>query len=143
MYVSEVGGSMKDELYYYRVVRTEKGWERPLWLKEEDIVKAEELAERLTKIVEEFNENNKKFKATVSIRYCKPTVCEDKRVFYDITLKDMESGEEVATITFEWNMTDGLKSLVYVIAGEYVTRLEDTLNILYLAGKLAAEFFKD
>ena len=132
---------MKEELYHYRVERTERGWERPLWIPVEITRKVEELAERLQKVVDEFNRNTTKLKAELQLRYCKPTVCSEVRVFYDVKLKGGD-GEEIATITYEWNMTEGLKSLVYVIADEYVTRLEDTLNILHLTGKLAVEFYR-
>jgi len=134
-----------EELYHYRAERTERGWERPRWVREEDAVRAERLAERLMKVLDEFNENSRRFKASLELRYCKPTICEDTRVFYDTNVYERESGEQVATITYEWNMTTNVKTLVYVIADtdEHLTTLEDTLNILFLAGKLVAEFFKD
>jgi hypothetical protein len=136
---------MKEELYHYRVERTERGWERPLWLPAEITRKAEELAERFERVVDEFNKNTTRFKANLELRYCKPTVCEDTRAFYDTKVYERESGEQVATITYEWNMTTNVKTLVYVLADtdEHLTSLEDTLSILHLAGKLAKEFFSD
>jgi hypothetical protein len=132
---------MKEELYHYRVERTDRGWERPLWIPVEITRKVEELAERLQKVLDEFNENSRRFKASLELRYCKPTICEDTRVFYDTNVYERESGEQVATITYEWNTTTNVKTLVYVLADtdECITTLEDTLNILFLAGKLAKE----
>jgi len=42
-------------------------------------------------------------------------------------------------------MTTNVKTPVYVLADtdEHLTILEDTLNILFLAGKLAKEFFSN
>jgi hypothetical protein len=134
-----------EELYHYRAERTERGWKRPQWVKVEDARKAEELAERLQRVLDEFNENSRRFKASLELRYCKPTICEDTRVFYDTNVYERESGEQVATITYEWNMTTNVKTPVYVLADtdEHLTTLENTLNILFLAGKLAKEFFSN
>ncbi len=136
---------MKDELYHYRVERTERGWERPLWLPAEITRKVEELAERLQKVLDKFNENSRRFKASLELRYCKPTVCEDTRVFYDTKVYERESGEQVATITYEWNMTTNVKTPVFVLidTDEHITTLKDTLSILFLASKLAKEFYND
>jgi hypothetical protein len=136
---------MEDGGFHVRVERTEKGWERPRWVKVEDARKAEELAERLMKVLDEFNENSRRFKASLELRYCKPTICEDTRVFYDTNVYERESGEQVATITYEWNMTTNVKTPVYVLADtdEHLTTLENTLNILFLAGKLAKKFFSN
>jgi hypothetical protein len=133
---------MKEELYHYRVERTERGWERPRWVKVEDARKVEELAERLQKVLDEFNKNTTRLKTELQLRYCKPSVCGGEvRVFYDVMLKG-EGGEEVATITYEWNITDDVKTFVFVMADTYIIRLEDTLNILHLTGKLAVEFYR-
>jgi hypothetical protein len=136
---------MKGELYHYKVERTERGWERPLWIPVEITRKVEELAERLERAVDEFNKNTTRFKARLELRYCKPTICEDTRVFYDTNVYERESGEQVATITNEWNTTTNVKTLVHVLADtdEHMTTLEGTLNILFLAGKLAKEFFSN
>jgi hypothetical protein len=131
---------MEDEGFYVKVEKMGR-WERPRWVSVEIARKAEELAERLMRVIDEFNKNTTRLKTELQLRYCKPSVCEDTRVFYDVMLK--ESGEEVATITFEWNMTDDIKSILYVMTDEYVTSLEDTLNILFLAGKLAKEFYSN
>jgi hypothetical protein len=134
---------VEDEGFHVRVGRTERGWERPWWVKEEDAVRAERLAMRLQKVLDEFNENNARFKARLDLRYCKPSVCNDVRVFYDANVYERGSGEQVATITYEWNMTDDRKSFVFVVADtdEHLTTLENTQNILFLAGKLATEFY--
>ena len=133
---------MEDGGFYIKVETVKGKWERPRWVREEDAVRAERLAERLQRVLDEFSENTRSFKASISIRYCKPSVCEKtKRVFYDIELE--KDGEPVATITFEWNMTDDEKVFVFVVTDTYVTSLEDTLNILFLAGKLAKEFFSN
>jgi hypothetical protein len=134
---------MEDEVYGVRVKRVREGWERPQWVKVEDARKAEKLAERLQKVVDEFNENSRRFKASLELRYCKPSVCSEVRVFYDTNVYERESGEQVATITYEWNMTTNVKTPVYVLADtdEHLTRLEDVLSILFLAGKLAKEFY--
>ena len=134
---------MKEELHHYKVERTERGWERPLWVSAEIAKRVEELAERLQKVVDEFNKNTTRFKAHLELRYCKPTICEDTRAFYDTNVYERESGEQVATITYEWNMTTNVKTLVYVLADtdEHMTRLEDVLSILFLASKLAKEFY--
>jgi len=130
---------MEDGGFYIKVEKVKGKWERPRWVREEDAVRAERLAERLQRVL---SENTRSFKASISIRYCKPSVCEKtKRVFYDIELE--KDGEPVATITFEWNMTDDEKVFVFVVTDTYVTSLEDTLNILFLAGKLAKEFFSN
>jgi hypothetical protein len=136
---------VEEELYHYRVERTERGWERPLWVSAEITKRVEELAERLMRVIDEFNENSRKFKAHLELRYCKPSVCSEVRVFYDTKVYERESGEQVATITYEWNMTDNIKTIVYVLADtdEHLTRLEDVLSILFLAGKLAKEFYSD
>jgi hypothetical protein len=139
-----MGGTLvvvEDGGFYVKVEKVEGRWKRPRWVKDEDAVRAEKLAERLQKILDEFNESTRSFKASISIRYCKPSVCEKtKSVFYDVELE--KDGEPMATITFEWNMTDDERIFVYIITDTYVTSLEDTLNILHLAGKLAVEFFK-
>jgi hypothetical protein len=133
---------MEDGGFYVKVEKVKGKWERPRWVKVEDAMKAEELAERLAKILDEFSENTRSFKAGISIRYCKPSVCrETKSVFYDVEIE--KDGEPKATITFEWDMTDNQRRFVFVVTDTYVTSLEDTLNILHLAGKLAVEFFKD
>ena len=130
---------MEDGGFYIKVEKVKGKWERPRWVREEDAVRAERLAERLQRVL---SENTRSFKASISIRYCKPSVCEKtKRVFYDIELE--KDGEPVATITFEWNMTDDEKVFVFVVTDTYVTSLEDTLNTLFLAGKLAKEFFSN
>jgi hypothetical protein len=136
---------VEDEVYGVRVKRVREGWERPGWVKDEDAVRAERLAERLQKVLDEFNRNTTKLKAELELRYCKPSVCSEMRVFYDANVYERESGEQVATITYEWNMTTNTKTLVYVLADtdEHITTLEDTLNILFLAGKLAKEFYND
>jgi len=136
---------MEDGGFYIKVEKVKGKWERPRWVREEDAVRAERLAERLMKVLDEFNENSRRFKASLELRYCKPTICEDTRVFYDTNVYERESGEQVATITYEWNMTTNVKTPVYVLADtdEHLTILEDTLNILFLAGKLAKEFFSN
>jgi hypothetical protein len=131
---------VEDEAFYVKVEKAKGKWERPRWVKDEDAVRAEKLAERLMRVIKEFNENTRSFKANIGIRYCKPSVCEDTRVFYDVELE--REGEEVATISFEWNMTSDEKTFVFIMADTYITRLEDTLNILYLTGKLATEFYR-
>jgi hypothetical protein len=139
--VSE-GVVMEDGGFYIKVEKVKGKWERPRWVREEDAVRAERLAERLQKVLDEFNKNTTRLKTELQLRYCKPSVCGGEvRVFYDVMLKG-EGGEEVATITYEWNITDDVKTFVFVMADTYIIRLEDTLNILHLTGKLAVEFYR-
>jgi hypothetical protein len=112
----------------------------PEYLSNDEAQKVNEMRFRLTRVLKEFNTKNSKYKARLKLSTCFPYYC--KTVVYCVEL--VNPGREVlAYITFRWNLQTNTKYYLSTDTLSDITTLEDTLNILYLAGKLATEFFSD
>lgn len=112
----------------------------PEYLSNDEAQKVNDMRFRLTKVLKEFNMKNSKYKARLKLTTCFPYYC--KTIVYCVELVN-PAGRVIAYITFRWNLPTNTKYYLSTNAFNDITALEDTLNILFLAGKLAKEFFSN
>jgi hypothetical protein len=103
---------------------------------------------RVTKVLKEFNKRGFRHKAKLELDYCKPVICGDKKIiFYRVTVIDPRAKDpdeqEVATISFFYNITEDVKDFNFVIADKPRVKLEEVLDVLFLAAHIAVEFYKE
>jgi hypothetical protein len=101
---------------------------------------------KITKTLKEFNRRGYRYKAKLELDYCRTFICKDEKIiFYRITVIDIRAEDlkeqDVATISFFYNITEDVKDFNYIITSKPKVKLEEVLDVLFLAAHIAVEFY--
>ena len=102
---------------------------------------------KITKILKEFNRRGFSYKAKLELDYCKPSICgEEKIIFYKVSVINPKAEDpdeqEIASISLLYNLTEEVRDFNFVIMDKPRIKLEDVLNMLFLAAHIAKEFYE-
>ena len=100
-----------------------------------------ELRFKLTRVIREFNRQQGRWLAWLEVEHC--FLCkEHKIVFYDVWVIARDTGERVARITLDYNLTEGVKRFLSINGAldGYVLGFNEFCDVLALALRLIHAF---
>jgi hypothetical protein len=107
----------------------------------EDLARINELRFKLTKVLREFNRQQRKWLAWLEVEHC--FICkEGKIVFYDVWVLTRDTRERVARVTLDYNLTKNVKGYLSIggALDGYVLGFNEFCDILALALRLIHTF---
>jgi hypothetical protein len=102
-----------------------------------------ELRFKLTRVIREFNRQQRRWLAWLKVVVCEPIFCgEEKIVDYGILVSARDTGERVARITLGYNLTKGAKRFLSINGAldGYVLGFNEFCDVLALALRLIHAF---